>query len=241
MPEITTYHPAGESKKIKVRNMFDGIAHKYDFLNHLLSLHIDKSWRKKAVNFLQHEHPKTILDVATGTADFAIEALSLNPQQITGIDISEKMLEQGKTKIIKNKFENKIRLLVGDCEDLSFANESFDAVTVGFGVRNFENLEKGLSEIYRVLKRGGTVVILEFSIPQSFPVKQLYHFYFLKILPFFGKVISGHKNAYHYLPESVKEFPAGKNFISKLAESGFVNNKCTPLTFGIASIYTGKK
>ncbi|MFI5219992.1 MAG: bifunctional demethylmenaquinone methyltransferase/2-methoxy-6-polyprenyl-1,4-benzoquinol methylase UbiE, partial [Bacteroidia bacterium] len=230
MSEITSYHLRTDSKKVQVRNMFDGIAHQYDFLNHLFSLGIDKRWRKKAVKFLKHEYPKTILDVATGTADFAIEALTLNPQQVTGIDISEKMLEKGKIKIVKKKFENKIKLFIGDCENLSFADQSFDAVTVGFGVRNFENLEKGLSEIYRVLKKNGTLIILEFSTPQSFPIKQLYHFYFLNILPFFGRIISGHQNAYHYLPKSVKEFPAGKNFINKLTEAGFVNNKCNPVT-----------
>lgn len=221
--------------------MFNNIAHRYDFLNHFLSLGIDKLWRKKAIRILKDQHPKIILDIATGTGDFAIEALALNPDAIKGIDISDQMLEFGRRKITKLGAEKTIELLQGDSENMVFNDHTFDAVTVGFGVRNFENLEKGLSEIYRVLKKQGTLIILEFSSPQAFPVKHIYHFYFMKILPFFGKIISKDSRAYTYLPESVKAFPSGNNFLKKLHDAGFTNTNCLPLTFGIASIYTAKK
>jgi demethylmenaquinone methyltransferase/2-methoxy-6-polyprenyl-1,4-benzoquinol methylase len=238
---VTPYKQTADSKKEQVRMMFDNIAHRYDFLNHFLSLGIDKRWRKKAISFLQKEKPGLILDIATGTGSFAIEALTLNPEAIKGIDISEQMLERGRQKIKKLKLEKKIELIQGDSEKINFNSESFDAVTVGFGVRNFENLSKGLSEIYRVLKKDGTLVVLEFSNPEKFPVKQAYNFYFQNILPFIGKIISKDKRAYQYLPESVKAFPSGKDFIKLLDNAGFTNTKCLPLSFGIASIYTGKK
>lgn len=241
MSTVTPYNQAEVSKKEQVRIMFDNIAHHYDFLNHFLSLGIDRLWRRKAVRLLQKENPKTILDIATGTADFAIEALSLQPDSITGIDISQQMLEVGRKKIQRIKADKIIELLQGDSEKLNFNDFTFDAAIAGFGVRNFENLEKGLSEIFRVLKRNGTLVVLEFSTPGSFPVKQLYHFYFRKILPFFGKMISKDKRAYDYLPESVREFPSSQEFIKKLAEAGFVNTICVPLSFGISSIYIAKK
>ncbi len=228
-------------KKEQVAEMFNNISPSYDFLNHFLSLGIDVLWRKKAIAFLKDAKPKTILDIATGTGDLAIEALSLNPDKITGVDISEGMLAVGKQKIKKKKLEDKIELQLGDSEKLLFADNNFDAVTVAFGVRNFENLEKGLTDIYRVLKPGGTFVVLEFSKPVTFPVKQLYNFYFNSILPFFGKVISKDNSAYTYLPESVKSFPDGENFTRLLIKTGFSATKMKPLTFGIATIYVGKK
>lgn len=241
MAAVTPYNQKGISKKEQVRAMFDNIAPRYDFLNNFLSLGIDKGWRKKAIALLKKEQPKSILDIATGTGEFALEALVLQPDSIKGIDISEQMLQYGRTKIAKAGVEHIIELKQGDSENLAFAENSFDAVTVAFGVRNFENLEKGLLEIYRVLKKNGTVVVLEFSKPQKFPVKQGYHFYFRNILPFIGKLISKDNRAYNYLPESVKEFPSGKDFTKKLENAGFINTNCVSLTFGIASVYTAKK
>jgi len=228
-------------KKEQVAEMFNNISPSYDFLNHFLSLGIDVWWRKKAIAFLKNENPKSILDIATGTGDLAIEALSLNPVKITGVDISEGMLEIGRQKIKKKNLDKIIELQLGDSERLLFEDNTFDAVTVAFGVRNFENLEKGLSDIFRVLKPGGTFVVLEFSKPVTFPVKQLYNFYFNSILPFFGKLISKDNSAYTYLPESVKSFPDGENFTRLLKKTGFNNTKMKPLTFGIATIYVGKK
>ena len=238
---VTPYNHTSGSKKEQVKAMFDNIAPSYDFLNHFFSLGIDRRWRKKAVALLQKEKPKFILDVATGTADFAIESLALQPDSIKGIDISGQMLEAGRKKIKKLNQEKKIELLQGDSEKINFEDDFFDAATVGFGVRNFENPAKGLSEIYRVLKKNGTLIVLEFSTPGKFPVKQLYHFYFRNILPLIGKIISKDHRAYTYLPESVKAFPSGKNFLILMDDSGFMNTKCIPLTFGIASIYIGKK
>jgi demethylmenaquinone methyltransferase/2-methoxy-6-polyprenyl-1,4-benzoquinol methylase len=237
----TPYNQSDISKKDQVKTMFDNIAYRYDFLNSFLSAGIDKRWRKKAIAILQNERPKRILDIATGTGAFAIEALTLHPDSIKGIDISDKMLEIGRKKIKKINADDKIELLQGDSERINFENNTFDAITIGFGVRNFENLSLGLSEIYRVLKKNGTLVILEFSIPEKFPVKHLYHFYFQNILPFVGKVISKDNRAYNYLPESVKAFPSGNNFLKIMDETGFTDTKCIPVTFGIASIYTGKK
>jgi demethylmenaquinone methyltransferase/2-methoxy-6-polyprenyl-1,4-benzoquinol methylase len=237
----TPYNQSDISKKDQVKTMFDNIASRYDFLNSFLSAGIDKRWRKKAIAILQNERPKRILDIATGTGAFSIEALALQPDSIKGIDISDKMLEIGRKKIKKINADDKIELLQGDSERINFENNTFDAITIGFGVRNFENLSLGLSEIYRVLKKNGTLVILEFSIPEKFPVKHLYHFYFQNILPFVGKVISKDNRAYNYLPESVKAFPSGNNFLKIMDETGFTDTKCIPVTFGIASIYTGKK
>jgi len=237
----TPYSRSGTGKKQKVEAMFDNIAPSYDFLNHFLSLGIDKWWRRKAIGILQEEKPKIVLDVATGTGDFAIEALKLKPDSVKGIDLSKEMLDIGRKKIKKINAEKVIELMHGDAEKINFENDFFDAITIGFGVRNFENLSKGLTEIYRVLKKNGTLVILEFSTPAKFPVRQVYHFYFHHILPFMGKIISKDKSAYSYLPESVETFPSGENFIKLLNEAGFLNTKCALLTFGIASLYTGKK
>ena len=185
MSIVTPYKNNSKSKKEQVADMFDNIAPKYDFLNQLLSLGIHKSWRRKSINLLKEFHPKTILDIATGTGDFAIEAIRLNPDKVVGVDISEGMMKLGTEKIKKLGLQNKIELKSGDSENLPFADNSFDAITVGFGVRNFENLEKGIQDIYRVLNNNGTLVILEFSKPKKFPIKGLYNFYFkykIKIL-----------------------------------------------------------
>jgi len=221
--------------------MFDGIAGHYDFLNHFLSAGIDILWRKKAIRQLKDYNPQHILDIATGTGDLAIEALSLNPTKITGVDISEKMLEVGRKKLKTKSLEQKIELQKGDAENLPFEDETFDAVTVAFGVRNFENLLPGLKSMNRVLKKDWKVVILEFSNPKSFPVKQLYRFYFKSILPLVGKVISKHQSAYTYLPNSVGAFPDGKEFLKILESAGYQSCKSIPLTMGIATIYTGIK
>lgn len=222
--------------------MFDNIAPKYDFLNQLLSLGIHKLWRKKSVKLLIPSAPKMILDVATGTGDFAIEANKrLNPTKIIGVDISEGMMKFGREKLKKLHLENKIELQSGDSENLPFAEATFDAITVGFGVRNFANLEKGLAGMFRVLKPGGTLVILEFSRPRKFPVKQLFNFYFNRVTPFVGKLFSKDRRAYSYLPESVNAFPDGETFLGIMKKTGFSEMTWQPLSFGIASIYTGKK
>ena len=238
---VLPYKDKDTSKKEQIAAMFNSISGKYDFLNHFLSLGIDVLWRKRAVRLLKKHQPKLILDVATGTGDFAIEALSLNPEKIIGVDISEGMLSVGREKLIKKNLTKKIELLSGDSEVLPFDDNFFDAVIVSFGVRNFENLEKGLSDMLRVLKPGGKVVILEFSKPKSFPFKQIYQFYFQWILPKIGKLISKNHAAYTYLPDSVEAFPDGDDFLNILNKIGFQKNQCTPLTLGISSIYSGSK
>tara|TARA_B110000908_G_scaffold171920_1_gene236534 strand:+ start:4939 stop:5661 length:723 start_codon:yes stop_codon:yes gene_type:complete len=238
---VLPYKDKDTSKKEQIAAMFNSISGKYDFLNHFLSLGIDILWRKRAVRLLKNHQPKLILDIATGTGDFAIEALSLNPEKIIGVDISEGMLSIGREKLIKKNLTDKIELLSGDSEVLPFEDNFFDAVIVSFGVRNFENLEKGLSDMLRVLKPGGKVVILEFSKPKSFPFKQIYQFYFQWILPKIGKLISKNHAAYTYLPDSVEAFPDGDDFLNILNKIGFQKNKCTPLTLGISSIYYGSK
>lgn len=221
--------------------MFDNISGNYDFLNHLLSLGIDILWRKKAIKLLKDLHPKLILDVATGTGDFAIEALKLNPDKVIGVDISEGMLEVGRTKLKERNLDQKIELLFGDSEKLPFEENKFDAIIVAFGVRNFENLENGLAEMLRVVKPGGKVVVLEFSKPKKFPFKQLYNFYFKFVLPKIGRWVSRDSSAYTYLPESVQAFPDGESFIKILNHLGYKNTACKPLTFGISSLYIGTK
>ena len=222
--------------------MFDRISPKYDALNHLLSLNIDKVWRNKTAKTVAKSQPKTILDLATGTADLAIAMAKRLPQsQIIGMDISEKMLEIGKAKIAKQNIENQIELRLGDAANLPFENNTFDAVTVAFGVRNFEDLERGLSEISRVLKSNGQAVILEFSMPERFPIKQLYPLYFKHLLPAIGKAVSKDGNAYSYLPLSVERFPKPNVFLRMLAEKGLENGIARPLSFGIATLYTSSK
>jgi len=238
---VTPYKNQSTSKKEQVATMFNNVAPKYDFLNQVLSMGIHKSWRRKAVGFLQKENPKTILDIATGTGDFAIATMKLNPDKVIGVDISEGMLKLGVEKIKKLGLEDKVQLQLGDSENLNFENNTFDAITVGFGVRNFENLEKGIADIYRVLKHGGTFVVLEFSKPVKFPIKQLYYFYFKFITPLIGKLFSKDKSAYTYLPKSVDAFPDGDAFLTVLKNAGFKETVAKPQTFGVASIYIGKK
>ena len=222
--------------------MFDRISPKYDALNHLLSLNIDKVWRRKTAKAVAKSQPKTILDLATGTADLAIALAKCNSQaHIIGMDISEKMLEIGKEKVSKKGLANQIELRLGDAATLPFESNTFDAVSVAFGIRNFENLERGLSEIQRVLKPNGRAVILEFSMPERFPIKQLYALYFKHLLPAIGKAVSKDGNAYSYLPLSVEQFPKPKVFLRMLAEKGLENGMAKPLSFGIASLYTSTK
>lgn len=220
--------------------MFNNIAFRYDLLNSLLSLGIHKGWRKKAVNLLRARNPRLILDVATGTADLAIEDLKANPEKVIGVDISEGMLQVGRKKIKKAGLENKIELQLVDAEKLPFADSTFDAITVAFGVRNFENLEKGLREMQRVLKPGGDMVIIEFSKPSGF-FSYLYKLYFKYITPAIGRLFSKDHRAYSYLPESVEAFPYGAKFCNILQECGFKNARSRALTFGVASIYHATK
>ncbi|TAE14203.1 MAG: bifunctional demethylmenaquinone methyltransferase/2-methoxy-6-polyprenyl-1,4-benzoquinol methylase UbiE [Bacteroidetes bacterium] len=242
---VVPYKDQDTAKKAQVAQMFDNISPRYDFLNHFLSLYIDVYWRKQAVKTLRKLLPNpqeaTILDVATGTGDFGLEALKLNPKKVIGVDISEGMLAYGREKIKKRGLQERMELFTGDSENLPFEENSFDAVIVSFGVRNFENLEKGLANILRVLKPNGALVVLEFSKPSAFPVKQLYNFYFKYILPVVGRLISKDKSAYQYLPESVQAFPDGVNFTAILDKIGFQSTQCKKLTFGTCAIYQGKK
>jgi len=224
-----------------VRSLFDSIAHRYDFLNHALSSGIDIIWRRRAVQMLQPFRPKQILDVATGTADLAIEAARLNPERIIGIDISPKMLEIGRHKIRSRKIDRLIALESGEAEHLRFESGSFDAVMAAFGVRNFTDLELGLKEFYRVLRLGGCAMILEFSKPKLFPIKQMFHYYSDYLLPLLGGVVSKNRSAYKYLPSTVAEFPNSEEFCAMLRSAGFTTATCFPQTFGIASIYIAKK
>lgn len=239
-----------ESKKEQVARMFDNIAHSYDFLNHLFSFGIDVLWRKKSIRILKRhlaaqklEGGAKIMDMATGTADFAIEAvrMGLTDVHVTGVDISPGMLDVGRQKIQKRGWTNQIELMEGDSANLPFDQDTFDAYIVAFGVRNFEHLDKGLSEMHRTLKTGGLGIVLEFSKPRHFPMKQLFAFYFRFIMPTIGKLVSKDAAAYTYLPESVQAFPEGKDFMKIMESCGYQNCKCIALTGGIASIYTGVK
>lgn len=234
---LTPYN-SGESKKQQVATMFNNVAGTYDFLNHFFSVGIDKLWRRKLVKLIGKLKPKMILDVATGTADLAIAETKLNPDKIIGVDISEKMLEVGKEKT--RQYPN-IELVLGDSEHLQFADHTFDAVSVSFGVRNFENVTAGLAEMRRVLKTGGKVFILEFSKPKNWFVRKLYYFYFCNVLPLIGKLVSKDARAYSYLPESVRLFPDGEQFVKLLQQAGYKNIECKILTFGISTIYIAEK
>jgi demethylmenaquinone methyltransferase / 2-methoxy-6-polyprenyl-1,4-benzoquinol methylase len=240
MSSVTPYN-SSDSKKEQVAEMFDNIAFRYDFLNGLLSFGIHKGWRRKCVKKLASLKPKQILDVATGTGDFAIACVKLDPEKIIGVDISEGMMKFGREKLKKLKLDTLITLQKGDAETLDFPDNSFDAITVGFGVRNFENLEKGLINLNRVLKPGGKIVILEFSYPRKFPIKQFYNFYFLYLTPLIGKLFSKDTRAYSYLPESVKAFPNNEDFITVLAKCGFKEASYQTLSFGVAAIYEAGK
>jgi demethylmenaquinone methyltransferase / 2-methoxy-6-polyprenyl-1,4-benzoquinol methylase len=239
---VTPYQNEQATKKEQVADMFNNISKTYDFLNHFLSLGIDIIWRKMAINELKQDKPQYILDVATGTGDFAFESLKiLDPKKIIGVDISKGMLEIADQKIAKRNLSEKFEVRMGDSEKLLFDDNEFDAVTVAYGVRNFENLEKGLADIQRVLRPGGKAVVLEFSKPRVFPVKQLYNFYFNYVTPGIGKLFSKDARAYAYLPESVAAFPDGADFVALMDKVGFKNTKQRPLAFGICSIYTGVK
>lgn len=239
--KVVKPYDSGQSKKEEVAQMFNNISANYDFLNHFLSLGIDHLWRKRAVKQLQKQQPKVLLDLATGTGDFAIACLKLKPEKIIGMDISSGMLEVGKQKMKKRAFDNIIDMQLGDSENMPFADHTFDAITVGFGVRNYENLEKGLGEMLRVLKPGGQAVILEFSKPKAFPIKQLFGFYSKVLIPLFGKYISKDERAYTYLPESVAAFPEGAAFVDVLQKVGYQTLEPIRLSGGIASIYIGTK
>jgi demethylmenaquinone methyltransferase/2-methoxy-6-polyprenyl-1,4-benzoquinol methylase len=240
--EVKPYSAEGE-KKQQVAEMFNNISHSYDFLNHFFSLGIDVLWRKKAIRILKKENPRLILDVATGTGDFALEAVRMKMQdaRIIGVDISAGMIEVGKKKVRNKNLEHLITLQIADSENLPFDDAHFDAFTVAFGVRNFQDLRKGMSEMLRVLKPGGMGVIIEFSKPSRFPIKQLFTFYFKYIMPTIGKLVSKDARAYTYLPESVDAFPSGNDFVNVMLELGYRECRCIPLSGGIASIYIGKK
>ncbi|MEJ2883156.1 bifunctional demethylmenaquinone methyltransferase/2-methoxy-6-polyprenyl-1,4-benzoquinol methylase UbiE [Pedobacter sp. GR22-6] len=239
---ITPYQSPTASKKEQVASMFNNISGTYDFLNHFMSLGIDIIWRKKAIRELKSIQPRIMLDVATGTGDFAFEAIKiLQPEKIIGVDISEGMLDVARKKIQERDLQHIFSVQMGDSEGLHFNDDHFDAITVAFGVRNYQNLEKGLADMYRVLKPGGKMVILEFSKPRAFPVKQGYNFYFKHITPMLGKLFSKDHRAYEYLPESVAAFPDGDAFLSLMQKVGFKHTKDRRLTFGISAIYTGIK
>lgn len=241
MSTVKPYSDSDLTKKEQVEQMFDNISGKYDELNHILSMGIDVGWRKKVVKIIKNQNPETVLDIATGTGDLAIMMAKSTDAKITGFDLSAGMLEVGRKKIAELNLGNRIEMIQGDAEKMPFEDNSFDCITVAFGVRNFEDLKKGLDEIYRVLKPGGKFVILEFSQPQSFPMKQLYSFYSKYILPMIGKKISKDKSAYTYLPESVKAFPYGEEMKKILKSSNFIKTTDKKLTFGISSIYASLK
>lgn len=239
---VVPYKNKNAGKKEQMAEMFDNISPRYDLLNRMLSAGVDIHWRKKALKELEKNKPEAILDIATGTGDLAIMAARrLKPKSIIGADISEGMLEIGRKKVKSAGLDHVIKMQVGDSEALGFADGTFDAVTVAFGVRNYENLDNGLAEMNRVLKKGGKVMILEFSQPDSFPFKHLFNFYFKYILPLIGRMVSKDMSAYSYLPESVKQFPYGDAFLERLKRAGFQETKWKKLTFGISSIYTGVK
>ncbi len=239
--KITPYKNSNDSKKKQVTEMFDTISKNYDGLNRVISFGIDIKWRNKVVELVKKNNPKTILDVATGTGDLAINLTRTGANKIVGLDISPGMLEVGKEKVNEKKLSSVIDMVLGDGEKIDFEDDYFDAITVSFGVRNFENLEQGLSEIYRVLKPGGIFVVLETSIPTKTPFKQGYHFYSKKILPLIGRMFSKDKVAYSYLSESAANFPYGEAFNNILSKIGFTNVNDLPQTFGVATIYTSSK
>lgn len=240
--QVTPYQEANEDKKGQVTRMFDKIAPYYDLLNAVLSAGIDTIWRRKAIATLASTNPSLVLDIATGTADLAVETIRQFPKaKVIGLDISVEMLEVGRKKISKKNLDKQIELVTGDSENLLYDTDHFDGVTAAFGVRNFGNLKAGLAEMYRVLKPGGKVVILEFSRPTAFPIKQVYNAYFKYVLPVIGKVTSKDPRAYKYLYESVQSFPDYGNFDNILKEIGFKNTTWNALSLGICTIYSGVK
>tara|TARA_B110000305_G_C19132704_1_gene489696 strand:- start:3 stop:734 length:732 start_codon:yes stop_codon:yes gene_type:complete len=242
MSEKTTpYKDSALGKKQQIAKMFDTISNEYDDLNRVISFGIDIKWRKKVVQIISKKEPTNILDIATGTGDLAINLTQTNASQIIGLDISEGMLDVGRKKIAKKQLNNTIDMIVGDSENLPFDDNSFDAITVAFGVRNFENLEIGLAEILRVLKPKGIFVVLETSVPVKFPFKQGYYIYTKALLPLIGRLFSKDKSAYRYLSESASKFPYGQAFNNILNKTGFINSKALPQTFGVATIYTATK
>ena len=241
MSKVKPYKNSDLGKKEQVTQMFDTISGDYDGLNRVISFGIDIKWRKKVVKIIKSNNPDSILDIATGTGDLAINLAETNASKIVGLDISSGMLEIGKDKIKKKSLESKIDMILGDSENMPFEDNSFDAITVAFGVRNFETLENGLKEIYRVLKPNGTFVILETSVPTKTPFKQGYHFYTKNILPLIGKVFSKDQSAYAYLSESASVFPYGEVLNNILRKSGFINVEDFPQTFGVATIYKSSK
>jgi demethylmenaquinone methyltransferase/2-methoxy-6-polyprenyl-1,4-benzoquinol methylase len=228
-------------KKERIQSMFNDISGRYDFLNHFLSLGVDYNWRTKFVRQLARYKPVNVLDVATGTGDLAVLIATKLPAHVTGIDIAVKMLEIANQKAVQRELQQKLTFMEGDAEVLPFPDEFFDAVTVAFGVRNFEHLEKGLTEMKRVMKTGGMMMILEFSHPSSFPWKQLYKFYSRTMIPLIGRMVSRNKQAYSYLPESVSAFPSGNEFVEIMQNTGMKNVSQRVLTFGIATLYSGAK
>lgn len=239
--KVKPYKNSNLSKKEQVTQMFDTISKEYDGLNRVISFGIDIKWRKKVVAIISKQHPNSILDIATGTGDLAINLAETNATKIVGFDISPGMLEVGKQKVAEKSLNNTIEMILGDSEKMPFDDNSFDAITVAFGVRNFEHLEVGLSEILRVLKPKGTFVILETSVPTKTPFKQGYKFYTKYILPLIGRVFSKDKVAYSYLSESASIFPYGEELNNILRKIGFINAEALPQTFGVATIYTASK
>ncbi|MGM0932796.1 MAG: bifunctional demethylmenaquinone methyltransferase/2-methoxy-6-polyprenyl-1,4-benzoquinol methylase UbiE [Bacteroidota bacterium] len=239
--KVTPYHDSKLNKKKQVEQMFDNISGNYDDLNRVISFGTDVKWRKKVIALVAAQNPKAILDIATGTGDLAIQMAPIKAERIIGLDISEGMLNVGRKKIAAKNLDKRVEMIQGDSEALPFDDNSFDAITVAFGVRNFETLEKGLAEIYRVLKPGGIFVVLETSVPTKFPFKQGYKFYSGYVLPLIGKAFSKDKDAYSYLSKSAASFPYGENFNNILKKIGFTNVEHQPQTFGVATIYKGSK
>ena len=239
--KVKPYKDSDLSKKEQVTKMFDTISKEYDGLNRVISFGIDVKWRKKVVDIVTKKQPENILDIATGTGDLAINLVQTKASKITGLDISNGMLEVGRQKISKKGLDDTIEMVLGDSENLPFSDNSFDAITVAFGVRNFENLDKGLAEILRVLKPNGVFVILETSVPTKAPFKQGYNIYTKGIMPLIGKLFSKDKAAYSYLSESASVFPYGEALNNILSEIGFINAEALPQTFGVATIYTATK
>ena len=238
---VLPYHGKKGTKKEEVASMFDNISKKYDFLNIFLSFGIDRLWRKRVIRTLKPFQPKDALDIATGTGDLAFQMAKITSGKVTGADISEGMLAVAREKKEKRKPGCEMEFITGDAENLPFKDNSFDVVTVGFGIRNFQDPLAGLNDMTRVLRKGGIIAVLEFSKPTAFPVKQLYRFYSFHLIPFFGRFVSGDNRAYTYLPESVDVFPEGEGFLNLMKAAGLKERKQRKLTFGIASLYTGVK